>query len=233
MIDVETLGHNVTSARGPFAGPPSRLFRHVAMAILEHGPGWVRLRGPFGPQPLLRRPPCTYQNPSIPRTRTTAPTTVPRPVDHTSPFPQTADAPIMGFHHGLRCIQTPPQREYLGRVPARAWARQCTVLCCACCIYPDHWVGPSTTHTPFQAPATDHLHQVPLPHQQKTPSRIRAAGRILSLVHDRGLPQLTQFRRPRTTGRSRPWSATSPSGAKGRGEYHQVSAAAYGTLPLH
>lgn len=111
--------------------------------------------------------------------------------------------------------------------------RQCTVLCCACCMYPDHWVGPSTTHTPFQAPATDHLHQVPLPHQQKTPSRIRAAGRILSLVHDRGLPQLTQFRRPRTTGRSRPWSATSPSGAKGRGEYHQVSAAAYGTLPLH
>lgn len=39
LIDVETLNHNVTSARGPFAGPPSRLFRHVAMAILEHGPG--------------------------------------------------------------------------------------------------------------------------------------------------------------------------------------------------
>lgn len=63
MIDVETLKHNVTSARGPFAGLPSV----EAVQTCRNGdPGawarWVPLGGPFGPQPPLRRPPCRRAN---------------------------------------------------------------------------------------------------------------------------------------------------------------------------
>lgn len=107
LIEVETLGHNVTSARGPFAGTPSRLSRHVAMAILEQGPGRYSCVVLLAPNLRFVYLPAEERILPLPRT----PTNEPRPADHTSPFPQTADAPIIGLRHHLTATRPLPNRN--------------------------------------------------------------------------------------------------------------------------
>lgn len=101
LIDVETLGHNVTSARGPFAGTPSRLFRHVAMAILEHGPGGYVCA-------VLLAPNLRFVH--LPAEELTHPESFHTTSTHHRALwitrgllPQTADAPIMGYY----CVPSP------------------------------------------------------------------------------------------------------------------------------
>lgn len=158
MIDVETLKHNVTSAReGLLLARLSRLFRHVAMAILEHGPGGYLCVVLLAPNLRLV---------DLPAEELTHPESFHTTYSHHRAAPCGSHEPVSTdgrcANHGLLPSSSlnpdPSLTGIPGTSPSKERARQCTVLCGPCCTQTTGSQPP-----PSSAPT-------PPTHQQKTPS---------------------------------------------------------------
>lgn len=129
---------------------PSRLFRHVAMAILEHGPGGYvyavllapNLRFVDLPADELTHPESFHTT----YTHHRAALWITRGRFHRRQMRQSwASTVVLAAPRPLPNGNTWDESD-------KDWAGMYGPL--APLLHPDHWVGPSTTRPPFQAPTT-------------------------------------------------------------------------------
>lgn len=162
---------------------PSRLFRHVAMTILEHGQVATSARSFW--------PPTSASTTSLlPAKKLTRPESLHcyvHPPSH-SPLCRALRITRCRFQRQQMRQSKPSTMASIAPRPlpnAIAWDTRQGLGTgmygpLVPLLHPDHWVGPSTTRS--RPPPTTSVN-CPCPTQQKTLCCVRAAWRILSLVH--------------------------------------------------